>query len=269
MLGAIIGDICGSIYEFNPVRGKIDSFPIFTEDSFFTDDTILTADVAEALMSGAQNEEFKEVLAKLLRKSVIDYPDGGYGGRFGAWARSNQTAPYNSLGNGSAMRVSPVGWAFDNLDEVIKYARLSAEVTHNHPEGIKGAVAVASCIFLARLGKTRAEIKDYVKSTCHYDLDRNIAEIRENYSFDETCPGSVPEAIIAFLESSDFESAIRNAIWLRGDADTQAAIAGSIAEAFYKGVPANMASRALTYLDAHHKTVYSHWSEWLKEKGNL
>ena len=176
------------------------------------------------------------------------YPHAGYGGMFRSWLREDEPKPYNSFGNGSAMRVSPVGWAFDSLEETLDAAKRSAEVTHNHPEGIKGAQATAACVFLARIGKSKQEIKEYVESTFGYNLCRTCDEIRPNYHFDVTCQGSVPESIIAFLESYDFESAVRLAISLGGDADTMGAITGGIAEAYYGGVPKHIRKEVLKRL---------------------
>ncbi|MDQ1327794.1 MAG: ADP-ribosylglycohydrolase family protein [Candidatus Poribacteria bacterium] len=228
MLGAITGDIVGSIFEFNNI--KTTDFSLFSIHSSFTDDTVLTIAVADCILNG---KGYIEAFKYWGRR----YPYAGYGGRFRRWLFSNSIEPYNSFGNGSAMRVSPVGFAFDELDIVLNEAKKSAEATHNHPEGIKGAQATASAIFLARQGKEKKEIKSYIKSQFNYNLDRTIDEIRPLYGFDETCQGTVPEAIIAFLESDDFEDAIRKAISLGGDSDTLACITGGIAQAFYKDIP--------------------------------
>ncbi len=242
MIGAIIGDIIGSVYEWNNIKTK--DFPLFTSECFFTDDTVMTIAVAEGLMKGACTDDF--VLA--MKKYALLYPKADYGGNFHSWLFSEDTKPYNSWGNGSAMRVSPVAWIFDTLPEVEKYAEISAAVTHNHPEGIKGAQATAASIFLARKGKTKAEIKTYIEGKYGYDLSRTLDEIRPNYEFNESCQETVPEAITAFLESVDFEDAIRNAISLGGDSDTLAAITGSIAEGAYI-VPEKIKSKALSFLD--------------------
>lgn len=228
ILGAISGDVIGSSYEFSPVS-KYD-FELFNSSSRYTDDSVMTVAVADWLVNGGS-------LADIMRGYGRCYPDAGYGGRFVRWLESSDLEPYNSYGNGSAMRVSPVGWAFNTLEETLDAARQSAEVTHNHPEGIKGAQSVAAAIYLARNGKSKQEIKEYVESTFGYNLNRTCDSIRPDYSFDVTCQGSVPESIIAFLESNDFESAIRLAVSLGGDADTMGAIAGSIAEAYYKNIP--------------------------------
>ena len=228
MYGAIAGDIIGSPYEgFNI---KTTDFELFKKSGQFTDDTVLTVAIADALLN---NKNYAGKLQEYGRK----YPNAGYGGTFYKWIFSENPQPYNSWGNGSAMRVSPVGWAFNNINDVLQEAKKSAAVTHNHPEGVKGAQAVASAIFLARTGKSKNEIKKYLQNTFNYNLERRIDEIRPNYKFDVSCQGSVPEAIIAFLESTDFENAIRLAISLGGDSDTIAAITGSIAEAFYKNIP--------------------------------
>ena len=209
---------------------------------------MLTIAVADKLVYGGDYN-------RLLKTYCLNYPNAGYGGSFAAWATSEFLNPYNSWGNGSAMRVSPVGYAFDDLDRVLLEAKNSAGVTHNHPEGVKGAQAIASAIFLARTGKSKLEIKDYIRSTFSYDLDRTLDTIRPDYSFEVSCQASVPEAIIAFLESTDYEDAIRNAISLGGDSDTQACMAGGIAEAFYGGVPDEIATQALLRLDEPLKLV--------------
>jgi ADP-ribosylglycohydrolase len=227
MLGAIAGDIAGSIFEADPVKTK--TFLLFSDASTFTDDTVLTIAVADVLLSGG---DYAETFQRYYRK----YPDRGYGYGFSRWAMAERQDGYTSYGNGSAMRVSPVGWVFDTLDGVLKEARKSAVVSHDHEEGIKGAQAVAAAVFMARMCQPKSKIRDYLQHTFNYDLERQLADIRPVYQFDVTCQGSVPEAIIAFLEASDPEDAIRNAISLGGDSDTMACIAGAIAEAYYKGV---------------------------------
>ncbi|MFW5800078.1 MAG: ADP-ribosylglycohydrolase family protein [Spirochaetota bacterium] len=242
MLGAIAGDIIGSPYEF--LGGtKSYHFELFSRRSTFTDDSILSVALADSIMS-------KKSYVKKLKEYYNLYPDGGYGGNFSLWARSDNMKPYNSYGNGSAMRVSPVAWVYKSLDEVLQKAKESAEVTHNHPEGIKGAQATASAIFLARKGSTKKEIKEYIRNKFNYNLNRNTEEIRKNYGFDVTCQGSVPEAIVAFLDSSSYEDAVRKAVYLGGDTDTQGCIAGSIAEAFYKGVPPHIEKKVFEILDS-------------------
>lgn len=211
----------------------------------------MTLAVAEGLLNGGSAADFSKAMKRYGRM----YPDAGYGGRFYGWLFSEDTQPYNSWGNGSAMRVSSVAWFFDTLTEVEQYAKVSAAVTHNHPEGIKGAQATAAAIFLAREGKAKDEIKAYVEGKYAYDLSRTLEDIRQNYEFNESCQETVPEAIIAFLESVDFEDAIRNAISLGGDSDTLAAITGSIAEAAYR-VPLEIKKKALSILDECLLTVY-------------
>lgn len=229
MTGAIAGDIIGSVYEFDNI--KTTDFPLFTNESDYTDDTIMTVAVADWLLNGGD-------LAKVMQRygHEYPYPTGGYGGRFSGWLREKDPQPYNSWGNGSAMRVSAVGWMFDSLEKTLEVAKETAVVTHNHPEGIKGAQATAAAIYLARTGKSKQDIKLYIETTFSYDLGRTCDEIRPFYRFNESCQGTVPEAIIAFLDSSDFENAIRLAVSLGGDSDTLACITGGIAEAFY-GIP--------------------------------
>lgn len=239
LLGGIAGDIIGSIYEFNPVRFK--DFELFKSNSTYTDDTVMTIANAEWLLS-------KGVLMDIMRKYGHKYPGAGYGGMFYDWLKSRCPKPYNSFGNGSAMRVSPVGWAFDTLEETLEAAKQSAEITHNHPEGIKGAQATAACIFMARTGKSKQEIKEYVETKFGYDLSRTCNEIRPTYQFNESCQGTVPESIIAFLESTDFESAIRLTVSLGGDADTMGAITGAIAEAYYNVIPEHIKNEVLKRL---------------------
>lgn len=239
LLGGIAGDIIGSIYEFNPVRFK--DFELFKSNSTYTDDTVMTIANAEWLLS-------KGVLMDIMRKYGHKYTGAGYGGMFYDWLKSRCPKPYNSFGNGSAMRVSPVGWAFDTLEETLEAAKQSAEITHNHPEGIKGAQATAACIFMARTGKSKQEIKEYVETKFGYDLSRTCNEIRPTYQFNESCQGTVPESIIAFLESTDFESAIRLTVSLGGDADTMGAITGAIAEAYYNVIPEHIKNEVLKRL---------------------
>lgn len=238
MYGAILGDIIGSPYEFDQ-GNKSKDFPLFSEESMFTDDTVMTVAVAEAFLDaqGATDMDWiRRHLIKSMHKWGKKYPNAGYGGRFGMWLFLEGKKPYNSFGNGSAMRVSGVAWLYNDLDTVRKMARLSAEVTHNHPEGIKGAEATASAIFLARTGSTKVAIKTYIEENFHYDLSRTCDEIRPGYRHVESCQETVPEAITAFLEGDSFEDVIRTAVSLGGDCDTLTAIAGSIAEGFY-GVP--------------------------------
>jgi ADP-ribosylglycohydrolase len=228
MFGASIGDIVGSVYEKREVKST--NFELFTKFSRFTDDTVMTIATADCIL---QDGDYTEFYQKYGQK----YPEKGYGGTFQNWIFAENPQPYNSWGNGSAMRVSPVAYIFDDINDVLDEAKKSAEVTHNHPEGIKGAQAIAAAIFLANNDIDKAGIKDYVQKKFDYDLNRKIDDIRKTYKFDVSCQGSVPESIIAFFESTDFESAIRLAISLGGDADTLAAMAGAIAEAFYKEIP--------------------------------
>ena len=252
MIGAIIGDIVGSIYEWHNIKTK--EFSFFQDRCFFTDDTVMTVAVAEGLMNGGAKDDFIDAMKKYGRI----YPDVGYGGRFGSWLFSKDREPYHSWGNGSAMRTAAVGWWFDSLEETRRMAALVAGVTHDHPEGIKGAESTAAAIFLARNGHSKAEIRDYVEREFGYDLSLTIDKIRPAYRFDVSCQGTVPQAIIAFLESTDFEDAIRNAISLGGDSDTLAAITGSIAEAPY-GVPRKLEEKAWEYLDEPLREVLCRW----------
>jgi ADP-ribosylglycohydrolase len=245
MLGAIAGDIIGSVFENRPI--KTTQFPLFAPGCTFTDDSVLTIALADSIMSDSDYvDELKEYYEA--------YPYAGYGLHFHVWARSNRREPYNSWGNGSAMRVSPVGFAYETLEEVLEQAKRSAEVTHNHPEGVKGAQATAAAIFLARQGAEKEEIREYVRETFHYGLRETLDEIRPSYRFDVSCQGSVPEAITAFLESESYEDAVRKAVSLGGDSDTQACITGGIAQAFY-GLPPEIAERALEFLDPALRTV--------------
>ena len=238
ILGAIAGDIIGSIYEFNSTKNV--DFLLLSESSVYTDDTVMTVANADWLLSG-----------DALKGVMLDYGNryaAGYGGWFFSWLWSENPQPYNSWGNGSAMRVSPVGWAFETLEETLEAAKKSAEVTHDHPEGIKGAQATAACIYWARKGKTKQQIKEYVESLFGYDLSRTCDEIRPTYEFEPSCQKTVPESIIAFLESTDYESAVRLAVSLGGDADTMGSITGGIAEAFYGGVPQHIRKEVLKRL---------------------
>jgi len=283
MLGAIIGDIVGSVYEWHNIKTK--DFPLFRDDCFFTDDTVMTVATADALMNGGTKDNFIDAYKKWGRL----YPNAGYGGRFGSWLHSDDREPYNSWGNGSAMRVSPCAWLMDCgfcartgmwPSNGRNRAILSAEVTHNHPEGVKGALAVTDAIFMCRFyfggyefdygngdycnpEKWKARIKEHIEQEHGYNLSRTLDEIRPTYRFNESCQDTVPQAIIAFLESTDFEDAIRNAISLGGDSDTLAAITGSIAEAAY-GVPDWIRDKTLSILDEPLREVYKLWTAHLK-----
>ncbi len=240
MIGAIAGDIIGSVYEWANI--KIKEFPLFDDRCFFTDDSILTIALADTLLTGTP---YVENLKQFYRW----YPEGGYGGSFQHWAQSRSSEPYNSWGNGAAMRISPVGFAFDDLTSVLENAEAFTAITHNHPEGIKGGQSVAAAIFLARTGKTKEEIKAFIESQFGYDLSRHVDEIRPGYSFDESSQGSVPQAIRSFIDSIDYEDAVRTAISLGGDSDTLACIAGGIAQAFYGGVPSAIEAKVYSVLD--------------------
>lgn len=242
LIGAIAGDIIGSPYELKRCRIKTTDFPLFSQDSTFTDDTILTLAVAQWVVKR------KSDLISLFHTMGNKYINVGFGHAFKCWLRSDSPKPYNSWGNGSAMRVSSIGLACGTLQEVLDLAEQTASITHNHPEGIKGAQAVAASVYLAYWGFSKSNIKDYIEKTFEYNLNRTIEDIRETYSFDSSCQGSVPEAIIAFLESTNFEDAIRLAVSLGGDADTQASIAGAIAGAFYKKIPQSIISEIVKKL---------------------
>ena len=241
MYGAVLGDIIGSPYEFDR-SGKTKDFPLFSAASRFTDDSVMTIAVADAFLDVQPEDSDDSIRRKLTQKMQFwgcRYPDIGYGAGFLRWLASSDPQPYGSWGNGSAMRVSSVGWLFDDMNTVRRMARLSAEVSHNHPEGIKGAEATACAIFLARTGHSKEEIKIFIRQQFGYDVSRSCDEIRPNYRHKASCQETVPEAITAFLEGTDFEDVIRTAVSLGGDCDTLTCIAGSIAEAFY-GVPENL-----------------------------
>jgi ADP-ribosylglycohydrolase len=241
MLGAIAGDIAGSIYE--NLRTKRKDMKLFGRLSMFTDDTVLTVAVAEAILT-------QHDYARAIKSYARRHPLRGYGPRFLAWMVKPGYQPYNSFGNGSAMRVSPVGFAFQSEAEVLQEARRSAECTHNHPEGIRGAQAAALAVYLAKTGADKEAIRRRIQEEFGYDLSRTIDRIRPGYSFDITCQGSVPEAIMAFLDSTSYEDALRNAISLGGDSDTQACIAGGIAEAYYKDIPSDILRQVKKRLSA-------------------
>jgi len=238
MLGAIVGDILGSYYEFHKIKSK--EFDLFHPESKFTDDTVLTCAIANSILNGIS---YKDSVSDF----GLRYFEVGYGSSFKKWLKSDNKEPYNSWGNGSAMRVSPVAWAYDNEEKVLQEARKTAKITHNHPEGIKGAQATALAIFMARNGASKEAIKKRISKDYQYDLNRKVDEIRPTYKFEISCQKSVPESIICFLESTSFEDCIRNCISLGGDADTISAIAGSIAEAYY-GIPENIEKQICRYL---------------------
>lgn len=235
MLGALAGDMIGSVYEFNNV--KTEEFPLFSRGSRFTDDSVMTLAVADALMAALDGfEPLSTALVSSMRALGRRYPDAGYGGSFRRWLHHGDPAPYNSWGNGSAMRVSPAGWACGTLEATEMLAAETAKVTHNHPEGVRGAQAVAACIFLARQGRDSDEIARYVSARIGYSIGFTLDEIRPGYTFDVSCQGSVPAAIVAFLEGEGFEDVVRKAVSIGGDSDTIAAIAASIAQARF-GIP--------------------------------
>lgn len=253
MIGAITGDIIGSAYEFHYTKNP--DFDLFLPNSTFTDDTVLTVAVADCILNGKD-------YALTIREYGNRYPNRGYGGKFRKWLGGGTiNAPYNSYGNGSAMRVSPVAFAFSSLETVLLEAQKSAAVTHNHPEGIKGAQATAAATFLARTGEGKEAIRRYVEASFGYNLHQTIEAIRPGYSFDETCQGSVPQAIIAFLDSDSYEDALRKAVSLGGDADTQACIAGGIAQAHYGDIPDFMIAEVRKRLDPQLLRVVDLFSE--------
>ena len=261
IIGAIAGDVIGSAYEFNPTRDY--DFELFTPKSTFTDDTVLT--VANALWLLEDEAHSHEKLVNIMLDLCRRYPNRGYGGRFANWIIDEDPQPYNSFGNGSAMRVSPVGYYAKTLDEALELAKISAEVTHDHPEGIKGAQATAAAIFLARKGMTKKEIRDYVAQTFDYDLSRTLDEIRPTFTFDETCQRTVPEAITCFMEGKDFEDVVRLSVALAGDADTIAAIAGSISAAVDE-VPAEISQPVIALLSEEFCTTLLRFNELVAKR---
>jgi ADP-ribosylglycohydrolase/uncharacterized protein YegL len=270
LLGAVIGDVIGTPYEGRYVSIKTTEFPLISERSRFSDDTVMTMAIAHALMNWEKGDKIDESeFQKAAKESMITfgrmYPRAGYSRTFSAWIHSPDPQPYGSIGNGAAMKVSPVAWYFDDLDTVERFAAAAVSPSHNSPEGIKGAQATAAAIFLARTGKSKDDIRNYISIRYGYDLNRTIDEIRPGYKFDATCPGSVPESIIAFLESDSFEDAVRKAVSLGGDADTMAAIAGSIAQGMY-GVPEEIEAQVLPLLDDFLRDEAKHWDEALNGK---
>jgi ADP-ribosylglycohydrolase len=239
MIGAIAGDIIGSVYESYPIKTK--DFPLFHPGCTFTDDSVLTIAVARAIL---ETGDYRKLVWETARK----YPHAGYGGSFIRWIQSEKPEPYSSWGNGSAMRVSPVGWVFDTVDTVLREAAKTAAISHNHPEGIKGAQATALAVFLARVTRDKKHIKKEIRQRFGYDLNRTVDTIRPSYGFDVSCAGTVPEAVIAFLDSDSYEDAVRNAISLGGDSDTLACITGGIAEAYYGPVGHTLIEKAKTLL---------------------
>ena len=268
MYGAILGDIVGCPYEFT-VSPKVKNFPLFIRESKFTDDTVMTIAIADALINNdvCSENTIKNAVIDCMHKWGHKYPNESYGGRFSDWLFNKKRVPYWSFGNGSAMRVSSVGWLYDTIKRTREVAKFTSAVTHDHPEGIKGAESVASVIFLARNKTSKEDIKKYVKSNFGYDLSRTCDEIRHNYRFDETCQGTVPEAITAFLEGQDFEDVIRTAVTLGGDCDTLTCIAGSMAEAFY-GVPENLKEECRKRLTPEILKVIDKFDE-IREKNKI
>lgn len=264
MLGAIIGDIIGSPYEFGSDKTK--EFMLFTQDCRPTDDSVLTVAVGCACAEADcdDEEEFKRLLTEKMREIGRLYPDAGYGELFYRWLMSDDVEAYGGYTNGSAMRVSPTAWAVDTLDEAELLARWSAEVTHDHPEGVKGAQAIAAAVFLARTGESKEVIRRYIQRR-YYDLDFTVEEIRPGYGHDMTCEGSVPQAIVCFLDATDYEDAVRNAVSLGGDGDTLAAMAGAIAEAYY-GIPEELQQQALEYMDDTLLDYYYGYAEVLYDR---
>lgn len=240
MIGAIAGDIVGSIYEWNNIKTK--EFPLFAPLCEFTDDTVLTVALADSILTG-------EPYQNNLKRYYFDYPGRGYGTSFREWAESSSSAPYNSWGNGAAMRISPVGFAYDDMETVLRKAEEFTAVTHNHPEGIKGGQSTAAAIFLVRTGTSKNGIREFVEKRFGYDLSRHVDDIRPTYKFTESSQGTVPQAIRAFLDSTDFEDAIRTAVSLGGDTDTLTCITGGIAQAFYGGVPGDIQKNVYAILD--------------------
>jgi len=259
IIGAISGDIIGSVFEWHNVKSL--DFNLFCPGNRFTDDSVLTLATMHALI---KNVDYAQAYHTFGRK----FPRAGYGGHFYSWISSDNPKPYNSWGNGSAMRVSPVGWFYNSIEDTLLEAKKSAEVTHNHPEGIKGAQAAAAAVFLARTGKSKDDIKNFIIDKFGYDLNRKIDDIRPGYEFDVSCQGSVPEAIIAFLESTNFENAIRLAVSIGGDSDTIACITGGIAEAFYRDVPDEIVDHVLNILPGELIRIIEEFSNKCgKEKG--
>lgn len=257
IIGAIAGDVIGAPYEWH--RIKTTEFPLLSSRSHFTDDTVLTIAVADGILTG---KDFTTVMREYGRK----YPGAGYGGWFHRWLYLPEPAPYGSYGNGSAMRVSPVGFAGSTLQEVLEMAKRCAEVTHNHPEGIKGAQATAAAIFLARTGHDKEQIREYITRSFGYNLHFTLDEIRPFYDFDETCQRTVPQAIVAFLESTDYESAVRLAVSLGGDSDTLACITGGIAAAYYKNIPDEIIQNVLSLLPEEFRDIIHRFDEKYAEK---
>lgn len=266
MIGAIIGDVVGSVYEFDNIKTK--DFPLLTKRNFITDDTVMTLAVAQALMKSWDKGDCDLLSRNVVRYMQMfgrEYPLAGYGGMFSKWLIEPNPKPYNSFGNGAAMRVSPCGFAASSIEEARLLSNAVTRVTHNHPEGLKGAEATAVCIFLARQGKSKEEIREYVEEH-YYKLNFTLDGIRQTYQFNETCQDTVPQALECFFESESFEDSMRNAISIGGDSDTLAAIMGGISEAYY-GVPEDLQNKVLTYLDDFLTAVLFEWEQFINKKG--
>jgi len=264
MLGAIVGDIVGSRFEWKNIKHKF--FELFTPQCMVTDDSIMTLAIAKAIMdSRADWEDLSQMAIRAMREVGRPYPGCGYGSSFLSWMYSDDPQPYNSFGNGAAMRVSACGFAAHTLEEAKRMSEAVTRVTHNHPEGLKGAEATTVAIYLARTGSTREEIRQVIDRE-YYPMNFTLDGIRDSYLFNETCLGTIPHALMAFFESVNFEDAIRNAVSIGGDSDTLAAITGSIAEAFY-GVPKDLEKKAVAYLDQRQKEILSCFQKWLKKDG--
>ena len=261
MLGALVGDIVGSVYEFQNTKST--DFELFTPNSTFTDDSVMTLAVAKWLLEDCVHTT--RHLIRCMQELGDRYPNAGYGGNFGWWLRQSNPAPYNSWGNGSGMRVSPVGLYAKTLDEALALSALTASVSHNHAEGVKGAQAIATSVFLCKEGKTKQEIKEYVEQNFGYNLNRTIAEIRPTYRFDVSCQGSVPEAIIAFLEGNSFEEVIRLAISIGGDSDTIGAMAGAIAACMYP-IPDYMTEKCDSLLTEDLREIKDQFLEMIEKR---
>ena len=269
MYGALLGDIIGSPFEFD-MGNKSKEFPLFSKNSTFTDDSVMTIAVGNAFLDAQPNADIEWIRRRLIssmKQYGRKFPRAGYGGMFRRWLKCDDPQPYGSFGNGSAMRVSSAAWLYNDLETVRSMARLSAEVSHNHPEGIKGAEATASAIFLARTGSTKEEIKAYIVDNFGYDLSRTCDEIRPGYHHVETCQETVPEAITAFLEGESFEDVIRTAVSLGGDCDTLTCIAGSIAEGFY-GIPEELKQECRNRLPEELRKVLDQYDSWLNQDYN-
>lgn len=270
MLGAIVGDVVGSPFEFDNFRETAHSrdYPLVSDWSQVTDDSVMTLAVADAVMKSIplrgqvpDAENFRRQIIRSMQKIGNMYRNSGYGGRFYDWLQEKDPQPYNSWGNGSAMRVSPVAWAFDSLEDVERFAAVSSRISHNNPEGIRGAKATAAAIFLARTGKTKQEIKSYISDNYYYDLTRTLDQIRPHYSHVEACQVTVPEAITAFIEGENFEDCARCAVSLSGDSDTLTDITCAIAEGFY-GIPDDISEMVMTKLDDFLTDKLLKWESW-------